>query len=111
MGERIGIVGIGLMGSALSANLMQAGYEVQGYDVDGRRVDEFAERGGIPMESAAAAAKGARWMVTSLPTSDIVREAVFGEGPVTSHLKPRELYVGVRVVRPKPYCFLWCLRR
>lgn len=78
MGERVGIAGIGLMGSALSANLMQAGFEVQGFDVDGRRVDEFAERGGIPVDSPAAAAKGVKWMVTSLPTSDIVREVALG---------------------------------
>ncbi|OGL58449.1 MAG: hypothetical protein A3J27_12000 [Candidatus Tectomicrobia bacterium RIFCSPLOWO2_12_FULL_69_37] len=78
MGERVGIVGIGLMGSALSGNLLEAGFEVQGFDVDGRRLDEFAERGGVPVDSPAAAARGVRWLVTSLPTSEIVREAVLG---------------------------------
>ena len=82
MGERVGIAGIGLMGSALSAHLIGAGFEVQGFDVDGKRVDEFAERGGIPVASPAEAAKGAKWMVTSLPTSDIVREVVFGDGGI-----------------------------
>ncbi|HBK81924.1 MAG TPA: hypothetical protein DDZ83_20015 [Nitrospinae bacterium] len=101
MGERVGIVGIGLMGSALSANLMQAGFEVQGYDVDGKRVDEFADRGGIPVESAAAAAKGARWIVTSLPTSDIVREAVFGEGGILEGAEEGLLLADSTTSRPE----------
>ena len=74
MGERVGIVAIGLMGSALSGTLLQAGFEVQGFDVDGRRLDEFAERGGVPVDSPAAAARGGRGLGSSLPTSEIVRE-------------------------------------
>ncbi len=82
MAERVGIVGIGLMGSALSGNLLQSGFEVQGYDLDGRRLDEFAERGGIPVGSPAEAARGVQWMVTSLPTSEIVREVALGPGGI-----------------------------
>ena len=78
MSERVGIVGIGLMGSAISGNLLDAGYEVQGFDLDGKRVDEFVERGGISAESPSAAADGVNWLITSLPTSDIVREVIFG---------------------------------
>ena len=80
--ERVGIVGIGLMGSALSGLLLQSGYAVQGFDVDNKRMDEFSERGGIPVDSAAAAAKGVDWLVTSLPTSAVMREAVFGKNSI-----------------------------
>ena len=80
--ERVAIVGIGLMGSALSGHLLQSGYEVQGFDIDAKRMDAFAERGGILVDSAAAAARGVRWLVTSLPTSDILREAVFGKNGI-----------------------------
>jgi 2-hydroxy-3-oxopropionate reductase len=78
MGERVGIVGVGLMGQAFTHHLLQAGFEVQGFDVDEKRLAEFAGRGGIPVGSPAAAARGVRWIVTSLPTSDIVRQAVLG---------------------------------
>ena len=80
--ERVGIVGIGLMGSALSGLLLQSGYEVQGFDIDNKRMDEFVERGGIPVDSPAAAARGINWLATSLPTSVIVREAVFGKNGI-----------------------------
>ncbi|MEK6711816.1 MAG: NAD(P)-dependent oxidoreductase [Nitrospinota bacterium] len=101
MGERVGIVGIGLMGSALSGNLLQAGFEVQGFDVDGRRVDEFAERGGVPVGSPAEAARGVRWMITSLPTSDIVREAVFGPKGIAEGAGKGLIYCDASTSRPE----------
>jgi 3-hydroxyisobutyrate dehydrogenase-like beta-hydroxyacid dehydrogenase len=79
MAECVGIVGVGLMGQAFSHHLLKSGFKVQGFDLDERRLRELHERGGTPVESPAAAARGARWLVTSLPTSDIVREVVLGE--------------------------------
>ena len=78
MSECVGIVGVGLMGQAFSHHLLQAGFEVQGFDLDERRLAQLHERGGTPVESPAAAARGARWLITSLPTSDIVREVMLG---------------------------------
>lgn len=101
MGERVGIVGIGLMGSALSGNLLQAGFEVQGFDVDGKRLDEFAERGGVPVDSPAAAARGVRWLVTSLPTSEIVREAVLGPKGVAEGAGRGLVYCDATTSRPE----------
>jgi 2-hydroxy-3-oxopropionate reductase len=84
MAECVGIVGVGLMGQAFSHHLVKSGFKVQGFDLDERRLRELHERGGTPVESPAAAARGARWLVTSLPTSDIVREVVFGENGIAS---------------------------
>ncbi len=78
MSECVGIVGVGLMGQAFSHHLLQAGFKVQGFDLDERRLAQLHERGGTPVESPAAAARGARWLITSLPTSDIVREVILG---------------------------------
>ena len=69
MAERIGIVGVGLMGSAFSHHLIESGFEVRGFDLDEKRMAQLHERGGQPVESPAAAADGARWMLTSLPNS------------------------------------------
>lgn len=82
MAETVGIVGVGLMGQAFSHHLVKSGFKVQGFDLDERRLRELHERGGTPVESPAAAARGARWLITSLPTSDIVREVVLGENGV-----------------------------
>jgi len=79
MSETIGIVGIGLMGSAISHNLIQSGFNVQGYDVDPLRLDEFAERGGTPVRSPSEVANGVKWMILSLPDSNVVNDVFFGE--------------------------------
>lgn len=84
MAETVGIVGVGLMGQAFSHHLVKSGFKVQGFDLDERRLRELHERGGTPVESPAAAARGARWLITSLPTSDIVREVVLGENGIAS---------------------------
>jgi 2-hydroxy-3-oxopropionate reductase len=83
MVECVGIVGVGLMGQAFAHHLLQGGFKVQGFDLDERRLAQLHERGGTPVQSPAAAARGARWLITSLPTSDIVKEVVLGPNGVT----------------------------
>jgi len=82
MAECVGIVGMGLMGQAFVHHLLRSGFKVQGYDIDEKRMAQLHERGGTPVVSPAATARGARWVVTSLPTSDIVREALLGANGV-----------------------------
>lgn len=79
---RVGIVGVGFMGQAYLANLLKAGFTVQGYDIDPARMDQLKERGGIPVDSPAAAARGVRLLVTSLLNNSIVREAALGPNGV-----------------------------
>ena len=78
MSDCVGVVGMGLMGQAFTHHLLQSGFKVRGFDIDEQRVRQLHERGGAPVESPAAAARGARWVITSLPNSDIVREVVLG---------------------------------
>ena len=82
MTERVGIVGMGLMGQAFILNMRKAGFAVQGFDLDPARMDDLKSKGGQPVGSPAAAAKGVKWVITSLPNSDIVRNAVFGAGGI-----------------------------
>jgi 3-hydroxyisobutyrate dehydrogenase len=78
MAERVGIVGMGLMGQAFILNLRKADFAVQGFDVDPARMDDLKNQGGLPVGSPAEAAKGVKCVITSLPNSDIAREAVLG---------------------------------
>lgn len=82
MEERVGIVGMGLMGQAMIHNLRKSQFVVQGYDVDANRMDDLRNEGGHPVETPADAAKGAKFLITSLPNSDIVREAVLGSSGI-----------------------------
>ena len=82
MSETIGIVGIGLMGSAISHHLIQSGFKVKGFDMDPLKLDEFAERGGIPVHTPSEVANGVKWMVLSLPDSNVVNDVVFRENGI-----------------------------
>lgn len=82
MAMRVGIVGMGLMGQAFILNMRQSGFEIQGFDVAAARMDDLKGMGGRPVDSPAEAAKGVRWVITSLPNSTIVREAALGAGGI-----------------------------
>jgi 3-hydroxyisobutyrate dehydrogenase-like beta-hydroxyacid dehydrogenase len=101
MADRVGVVGLGLMGSAFSHHLLKCGFAVQGYDIDEARARQLHERGGTPVESPAAAARGARWVLTSLPNSDIVREVVLGENGIAQGAGPGLVIADASTSRPE----------
>lgn len=100
MEKRAGIVGIGLMGQAITSNLIKAGFSLRGYDIDRGRMKEFEAQGGKPVTSAAEAARGVRWLLTSLPNSTVVREAVFGPGGVAEGAEKGLFLVDTTTSRP-----------
>jgi 3-hydroxyisobutyrate dehydrogenase-like beta-hydroxyacid dehydrogenase len=92
VGEKIGLVGVGLMGSAMSEQLIGAGYEVQGFDIDAKRLNDLEERGGVAVSSPGAAIEGARAVILSLMTSNVIEEVCFGAGGIVE-AKPSDLLV------------------
>ncbi len=71
----IGFIGIGNMGWPMAANLVRAGHQVTVCDAVPGRADKFAaEVGGIAADGPAAAARGAEFIITILPTSKQVGE-------------------------------------
>ncbi len=101
MAETVGIVGVGLMGQAFAHHLLQSGFKVQGYDLDEKRLAQLHEQGGAPVESPAAAARGARWLITSLPTSDIVKEVVLGASGVAESAAKGLILADTSTSRPE----------
>jgi 3-hydroxyisobutyrate dehydrogenase-like beta-hydroxyacid dehydrogenase len=82
MAEHVGIVGMGLMGQAFIHNMRKSQFIVQGYDVDPQRMDDLRAEGGHPVDTPAAAAKGMKCVITSLPNSAVVREVVLGKNGI-----------------------------
>ena len=101
MSQRVGIVGMGLMGQAFIKNMRETGFEVQGFDVDPTRMDDLREKGGHPVETPEAAAEGVNCVITSLPTSDVVREAALGAGGVAEGAKEGLYLLDTTTSRPE----------
>jgi len=101
MEDCIGIVGIGFMGQAFAANLLRAGFKLKGFDIDSGRRKEFERQGGTPVSSAAEAARGSRWVLTSLPNSGVVRNAIFGPGGIAEGAKEGLFIADTTTSRPE----------
>lgn len=82
MNEKIAFVGVGRMGGRMAARLLAAGHPVSAYDPSPEAVAALAERGGEPAGSPAEAARGAAFVLCSVPNPAILREAVAGPGGV-----------------------------
>ncbi|HUK60320.1 MAG TPA: NAD(P)-dependent oxidoreductase [Stellaceae bacterium] len=65
---KVGVIGAGIMGGAIARNLAQAGLAVAAFDIAPERLAELAQDGIAAAPSAAAAARGADLVLTSLPS-------------------------------------------
>ncbi|MGE8317472.1 MAG: NAD(P)-dependent oxidoreductase [Comamonas sp.] len=85
---RICFLGLGVMGNAMLRNLVAHGYDVAGYDVSPAAYERLAgvdfRRAGSPAE----AAHGCEVVITMLPTSAHVREALLGPDGAAQALAP-----------------------
>ncbi|MBM7503005.1 NAD(P)-dependent oxidoreductase [Agromyces aurantiacus] len=75
----IGWIGLGHMGSPMAAHLVGAGHDVAGFDVDPRMAEHAASAGVRLMTDAAAAARDADVVFTSLPRSEHSRRVLIGD--------------------------------
>lgn len=72
---RLAVIGLGSMGGAMAATLRRAGWDTVGFDLSEAARSAAAEAGVTPLEDLADAA-GTPYVVLSLPSAAIVRQAV-----------------------------------
>ncbi|MBR2698338.1 MAG: 2-hydroxy-3-oxopropionate reductase [Clostridia bacterium] len=77
---RIGFIGLGIMGKPMAKNLLRAGYEVIVPEQRAKKnVAEVVACGAHAVESNMAVGREADVLITMLPNSPDVKEALFGE--------------------------------
>ncbi|MBL4919199.1 NAD(P)-dependent oxidoreductase [Szabonella alba] len=89
----IALIGLGQMGVPMGQNLIAAGYQLRGCDLSTIARDAFEQAGGTAFVTPAAAAEGAGVVITMLPNSRIVRDALFGEGGAAARLTPGAIVI------------------
>lgn len=75
----VGYVGLGAMGGALARRLLKS-RKLRLYDMRPEAAQALAPAGGTPAQSPAALGEACGLVLTCLPTSNEVRDAIFGPG-------------------------------
>ena len=85
---RVGFIGIGNMGSPMAAHIIKAGHEVIVYDTDAAKCAQFASAQGCAQAATFTDLASVEFMVTMLPTGQIVRDVYLSEqgGGLAKHL-------------------------
>lgn len=97
--KKLGFIGLGIMGKPMAMNLLKAGVKVMAADVNKDAVARVVAAGA---EEATCAQIGEQCsvIITMVPSGDIVKSVLFGEGGVASTIKEGSLVCDMSSVTP-----------
>lgn len=78
--QQIGLIGTGRMGGPMAERLLNAGHRLVVFDTNAAAVQPLVARGALLGRSALDVANQAETVMASLPTPDIVRQAIISPG-------------------------------
>jgi 3-hydroxyisobutyrate dehydrogenase len=84
---KLGYVGLGNMGGALARRLMRQ-HKMRVFDLNPKAMEAFVQDGAIPSQNLKSLAAESDFVMTCLPTSNHVEQAIFGEGGLAEGLEP-----------------------
>jgi len=97
---KIGFIGLGIMGKPMAKNLIKAGYELKVYDIVEAAVDDVVAAGAKRGANSADVAKDSDIVITMLPNSPHVKEAVLGKNGVLEGARPGTILVDMSSISP-----------
>lgn len=100
MPETVAFIGLGTMGRPMALNVLKGGYAVRAFDIEPGAVEALVPAGATAATSPGDAARGADMVITMLPNSSHVDEAVFGAGGVSEAIAQDALYVDMSTIAP-----------
>jgi 2-hydroxy-3-oxopropionate reductase len=98
--KKIGFIGLGIMGKPMAQNLLKAGYELAVFDVVPERMEELVKAGARRGSSSKDVASRSEVVITMLPNSPHVRDAVLGPNGVLEGAKPGTILVDMSSIAP-----------
>jgi len=97
---KIGFVGLGIMGKPMALNLLKAGHELVVYDIVAERMEELVKAGAREGSSGKDAAGKSDIVITMLPNSPHVREAVLGPNGVLEGARRGTVLIDMSSIAP-----------
>ena len=98
--KKIGFIGLGIMGKPMALNLVKAGYELTVYDIVAERMEELVKAGARRGSSGKDVAARSEIVITMLPNSPHVREAVLGPNGILEGARPGTILVDMSSIAP-----------
>jgi 4-hydroxybutyrate dehydrogenase/sulfolactaldehyde 3-reductase len=96
----VAFVGLGTMGRPMALNVLKGGFALRAFDIVPSAIDALASAGATPAGSPADAARGADLVITMLPNSAHVDEAVFAAGGIAEGMAAGALYIDMSTIAP-----------
>jgi 2-hydroxy-3-oxopropionate reductase len=90
---RVGYIGLGLMGKSMARNIMKAGFPLVVHNRSRQSVNELVAEGAEEGTSFADVAGRADVIITNLPDSPDVHNAVFGPDGIASSVKKGAIFI------------------
>ena len=98
--KRIGFIGLGIMGKPMARNLLKKGYSLKVYDIFPAPVAELVADGATAAASARELAESSDIVITMLPNTPEVQQAVLGPGGVLEGGRPGLLLIDMSSIAP-----------
>ena len=97
---KVGFIGLGIMGKPMVKNLLKAGHEVVVYDVVPAGMQEVVAAGAKAAASSKAVAEQCALIITMVPNSPHVKQAILGPNGVLEGAKAGSLVVDMSSIDP-----------
>jgi 2-hydroxy-3-oxopropionate reductase len=98
--KKIGFIGLGIMGKPMAKNLIKAGYELTVYDIVAERIEELVKAGAKRGSSGKDVAAKSEVVITMLPNSPHVMDAVLGPNGVLEGARPGMILIDMSSIAP-----------
>ena len=98
--QNIGFIGLGIMGKPMAKNLLKAGKSLVVYDIVPAAVEELVSEGAQKGTSPKDVVERSDMVITMLPNSPHVKEAVCGEKGILEGAKKGQIIVDMSSIAP-----------
>jgi len=97
----VGFIGLGNMGGQMARHILDAGHDTTVYDVDPEARKQFADTAATVADDPAAVAAASEVTLLSLPSPEVVRTVVTGEGGIVDGIGEGATLVDTSTSTPK----------
>jgi 2-hydroxy-3-oxopropionate reductase len=98
--KKIGFIGLGIMGCPMAKNLLKKGYSLTVYDIVPEKIEELVAAGAKAGSSSKDVAEKSEIIITMLPNSPEVKEAVLGQDGVLDGARPGTILIDMSSIAP-----------